>query len=287
MVDDFLHQVVNSTFGAEQKLLTSSAVAGGCINTTVKLETSSGVFFLKWRHDEPDLFEKEKLGLEMLRLKSPIQIPKVLASGAIGSKNFLLLEFIGSNAGKEHFWEDFGRNLARQHRQTTDHFGLDYDNHIGRLPQKNRWEESWIDFFIENRIEPQLRIGQASRLVSNELWNSFEVLFKKLKDLFPIERASLLHGDLWCGNFMTAANGEACIYDPAVYYGHREMELAFTRMFGGFDTLFYSSYHEEWPLKPRFEERIAIYNLYPLLVHLNLFGASYLAEIQQTLRRFS
>ena len=122
--------------------------------------------------------------------------------------------------------------------------------------------------------------------VNNDILRNFEKLFSVLQNLIPEASPSLLHGDLWSGNFMCGEDGEAVIFDPAVYYGHREIELAFTQMFGGFDKSFYSAYNEEFPLLPGFDDRVDLYNLYPLLVHLNLFGQSYLSGITQTLSRY-
>jgi protein-ribulosamine 3-kinase len=286
MADDFLQKVLAVSLGSDAKLTKSVFVSGGCINNTLKLDTSDTSFFLKWKAHEPDLFEKEKLGLELLRSNSPLQIPEVLYCGEIEDKNFLLLEWIEKTTTSSDFWENFGYGLAQQHQATANFFGLNHDNHIGRLPQENSKKEDWVTFFIENRIDPQLRLAVSKRLAPEGLRTQFEKLYPELPNLFPNEPPSLLHGDLWSGNFMIGSEGKACIFDPAVYYGHREMELAFTRMFGGFDTQFYEAYSDAWALEPGFENRVDIYNLYPLLVHLNLFGSSYLSPIQQTLARF-
>lgn len=287
MASDFLESVVRLTLGSSPQLLGSSFVSGGCINNTMKLETSLGSFFLKWKSNEPDLFEKERRGLELLNAQSPIVSPGVHYEGAIGENHFLLMEWIESARRSAGFWENFGTRLADQHRQTWDGFGLDHNNHIGRLPQRNESSDNWITFFIEKRIGVQLALADKSGLVSSDVLEKFSLLFRQLPDLIPPEPPSLLHGDLWSGNFMIGADGEACIFDPAVYFGHREMELAFTRMFGGFDREFYEAYQAAWPMEPGFEDRIDIHNLYPQLVHLNLFGSSYLPGILSTLKRFT
>lgn len=280
---DFLQSIVDQ-YVEGAKLKKASFVSGGCINNTQKLETTSGSYFIKWKQNEPELFEKERLGLNLLRDKSLLKIPEVIGSGEIEGNHFLLLEFVESGRRKSDFWEDFGIKLAAQHREINDRYGLDFDNHIGRLPQDNTAKSEWLTFFIENRLEAQLR---ESDVIPKDFFQRFDRLFGKLEDLIPEEPASLLHGDLWSGNFMVSATGDPCIFDPAVYYGHREVELAFTQMFGGFENQFYASYENEWPLEPGFDQRVDIHNLYPLLVHVNLFGASYLAGIDRTLKRFT
>ena len=246
MADQFLQYVVEETLDA--KLTNSYFVAGGCINNTIRLDTTKGTYFLKWKAHESDLFEKEKLGLELLASNSPIRVPKIIHCGEKVGNNYLLLEWIEKGSTSQPFWENFGSSLAKQHRQGAEYYGLDYDNHIGRLPQINTPSNDWSTFFIEKRIVPQLNKAVNSKLITDQLRSQFDNLFKRLPDLFPKEPPSLLHGDLWSGNFMISEDGEACIFDPAVYYGHREMELAFTKMFGGFDAQFYSAYNEAWPL---------------------------------------
>jgi fructosamine-3-kinase len=285
-VNVFYSEVITEVFGTDVSLHAVYPVSGGCINTTVRLETSNGRYFMKWAANSAELFERERRGLELLRSKSPLVIPKVLADGEIAGRNFLLLEWIDKGVMSSVFWTNFGTALAEQHRQTQRTFGLDHDNHIGRLAQSNQPKADWISFFITERIRPQLQLAQRAGVISNSLVRSFELLYPKLPDILPLEPPSLLHGDLWSGNFLPTFGEYATIFDPAVYYGHREMELAFTHLFGGFDPLFYQAYEAEWPLQPGFHDRLDLYNLYPLLVHVNLFGAGYLEGIQTTLRRF-
>ncbi|MCP4456969.1 MAG: fructosamine kinase family protein [Cytophagales bacterium] len=285
--NSFLQEVLNESLGSETKLLSSSFVSGGCINNTLKLVTSKGNCFLKWNDNEPTLFEKERLGLEILSTSSPLKVPEVLHVGEVEGRDFLLLEYIEKSAPDSLFWENFGHRLAKQHKVRNSFFGLNHDNHIGRLPQKNSSEESWIDFFIQNRLAPQLEMATVNGKVNGEINENFEELYSRLPDLIPDSFPSLLHGDLWSGNFMVGSGGEAVIYDPAIYYGHHEAELAFTQMFGEFEHTFYSAYNEEFPIQSGFDERVDLYNLYPLLVHLNLFGQAYLSGITQTLAKYS
>ena len=221
-----------------------------------------------------------------MKQKSPIGIPEVFGSGKVDQHVFLVMEWIEKGPPHGSFWQDFGEKLADQHQQTQNQYGLEYDNHIGRLPQSNTTHVSWYEFFIEERLKPQISLAKQHRLIDSSLIGKFESLFNKLGYLVPPEPPALLHGDLWNGNFICGEDGSPYIFDPAVYYGHRETELAFTHLFGGFDRKFYHAYQQAFPLSPGFDNRIDIHNLYPLLVHVNLFGTSYLSGIKSTLRRF-
>ena len=212
---------------------------------------------------------------------------KPLGFGEIDGKKFLLIEYIESRSRREDFWELFGAALAEMHkRNSADEFGLDHDNYIGRLPQSNKMCPDWIDFFINERLEPQLSLALDFKRIDKSYAIKFRNLYNKLPSLLPAESPSLLHGDLWSGNYMVGNLGEPVIIDPAVYYGHREIEISFTRMFGGFGDEFYKTYHETYPLLPDFDERIDIYNLYPYLVHVNLFGTSYLGGVDRVIKKY-
>lgn len=263
-------------------------VLGGCINQTVRCTTEKGHYFIKTTTPPPTgLFEKEEMGLLLLQRHSELKVPNVLGQGTTGNTSFLVLEWVETGAQKDSFWIDLGQKLALQHKKTYASFGLDYHNHIGRLPQTNNAHATWSDFFIHERLIPQLKLAQKGGHITRSLHQAFDRFIAKLPSLIPHEPPALLHGDLWSGNVMCGENGEAVIFDPAVYYGHREAEIAFTTLFGGFDQAFYQAYHETYPLQSGFEDRIEIHNLYPLLVHVNLFGSSYLGGIDSTLKKFS
>ncbi len=270
------------------KLLDTQTVSGGSINQAVKLSTDKGDYFLKWNRDAPDdFFEKEAEGLMHLRtVKSDIIIPEVIEVGRPKKKmpGFLLMEFIKKSPHGDSF--QFGAELARLHQTKTETFGLDEDNYIGSLPQKNHRHERWDSFFIEERINPQLQMAIDSGKMDVEILSNWGQLSSQLKDLLPPCAPSLLHGDLWSGNYMFNEAGKAVLIDPAVYYGHPEMDLAFSKMFGGFSPEFYDGYESVQPLEPGFEDRIDIYNLYPLLVHVNLFGGGYVNQAVQFLKQF-
>ena len=216
-----------------------------------------------------------------------MKIPEVLAVGKMEGRHYLLMEYIDSTPPATNYWEDFGHTLAKMHlEKTSKTYGFQHDNYIGKLPQPNRSDESWIEFFILNRLEYQLNLAITNHMVSGSFIDRYRKLYELLPGLLPGEKPSLLHGDLWSGNVMVGHNGKVCLIDPAVYYGHREIELAFTRMFGGFGEPFYHAYDEGYPLVPGFEERSRIYNIYPHMVHVNRFGTSYLSGVEQVLRKY-
>ncbi|MDX1672654.1 MAG: fructosamine kinase family protein [Balneolaceae bacterium] len=265
-------------------------VSGGSINRAARLTLEkSGAAFLKWNTSaDPAMFLKEKKGLELLRSSgADLIIPEVLAVGTVdGGTGYLLLEYIEQGGSDTGDHEQFGRELAGLHRVQNEQYGLDHDNFIGRLPQSNTKHENWTEFFIEERMKPQLKMALDAGKLSGSIADRFERMYRKLPAIFPEEPPSLLHGDLWGGNYFYSKEGKATLYDPAVYYGHREIELAFTRLFGGFSGSFYKSYEEIWTLQPDFESRVDIYNLYPLLVHTNLFGGHYGNRVQSIVSRF-
>lgn len=285
-MNDFFEEVVQD-YAKTATVLSASIVSGGCINNTYKLETSEGPLFLKWNSDSSrPMFECEKKGLDLLAKHSSTSTPNVLSCGQISNKSYLLLEWIEKGAQSSDFWKDFALNLASQHKVASPQFGLDHDNFIGSLEQPNKQHSTWHEFFINQRLKPQLKLAESKNLIDKTHLSRFETLFSKLESLIPKEASALLHGDLWSGNFMCGADGKAVIFDPSVHFGHRETELSFTKLFGGFSPEFYTEYESNFPLKSGFEERVDIHNLYPLLVHVNLFGPSYLSGINQTLKRF-
>ena len=181
-----------------------------------------------------------------------------------------------------------GQRLASLHRCSSEFFGLDDDNYIGSLRQYNHPNSNWINFFIEQRLEVQVKLAiNKWRCCPHGGQKKFESLYAKLPSLIASEKPSLVHGDLWSGNLITDDKGEPCLIDPAVYFGNREADLAMTRLFGGFNDEFYSAYEESFPLPQGSEKRIDLYNLYPLLVHVNLFGGSYVHSVEGILRAFS
>lgn len=263
-------------------------ISGGCINQCYSFQSEKETFFLKLNSKDqfPKMFQKEISGLQLLADAKSIAVPEVIAEGDYNNTSFLLLEHITSKRPNDNFWEKFGQQLAQLHQNSNPNFGLEHNNYIGSLPQKNDFKENWTDFFIECRLYPLSKKAYEEGLLNIEHLEAFIELYKELPSLLPKEKPSLLHGDLWSGNFLCNNMGDPVLIDPAVYYGNREIEIAFTKLFGGFDTRLYASYQEAYPLDSGFTERIDIYNLYPLLVHLLLFGKSYLSQIETTLLKF-
>jgi len=266
-----------------------SAASGGCINPGGCLKTSVGDFFLKWNDSKkfPEMFIAEANGLQLLASTQSICIPEIIGHHQGLAYQLLLLKFIDAKSSpSKQFWATLGHQLAGLHRKSNPLFGLDHQNYIGSLKQYNSFKESWIDFFIEERINRQLKLVIDSGMADGALLRRFEKLYVLLPVIFPAENPSLLHGDLWSGNVLVNENGNPCLIDPAVYYGNREAELAYTHLFGGFEANFYSAYQERSPLHPGFTRRIDLYNIYPLLVHANLFGGSYLKQVISIVNSF-
>ncbi len=293
MLPEFIKQSVidflKSRFSESNPKITSiSGVGGGSINHAYHLKTKHGDFFVKYNSASrfPVMFSKESKGLQLLSEPGIISVPKVLLFDEDDEHAFLLLEFIKSAREANDFWDDFGEKLAALHNVKAEKFGLDHDNYMGSLHQHNNFHKDWIEFFIMERLERQIKLARENGSVGRADVLAFERLYKKLDDIFPPTRPSLLHGDLWSGNFMVNSSGQACLIDPAVYYGHPEIDIAMTTLFGGFSNRFYEAYMRHKPLEKGWHDRLPIYNLYPLMVHVNLFGGGYLGSVQQTLRKF-
>ncbi|QHT72123.1 fructosamine kinase family protein [Rhodocytophaga rosea] len=283
----FFETILFESVGQEVHVSGYQFMGGGNINNAVSLDTDQGYFFVKWNESgQTDAFSCEASGLELLRRANEIPIPEVIGFGQNYQKAYLILEYIHSSRPQYNYWERFGHSLARLHTHTNHSFGLSHNNYIGSLQQINTPAEKWVEFFVEKRLKIQAGLALYNGELPKALFNKFEDLYKELPHMLPAAVPSLLHGDLWSGNVMVGPTGEVMLIDPAVYYGNREAELAFTKLFGGFPDNFYGAYNEISPLEPDFDERAAIYNLYPLLVHVNLFGSGYLSGIEKVLKRF-
>lgn len=292
MLSDELKKSVESLLSAKtgtNVLITESkAMGGGCINEAFTLKTTAGKFFIKYNSASafPLMFEKEAEGLKILAKTNTISIPEVIGTSESGKTAYLIIEYIESGIQGSCFWTDFGTKLASLHRNTNDYFGLETDNYIGSLEQSNKKHPDFIEFFIEERIEPQLEKARNKGEFSQSDTRYFNSFYKSLHNIFPLEKPALIHGDLWSGNFMITNDGSPCLIDPAVYYGHREADIAMTQLFGGFQPEFYHAYNLEWPMEKDWQKRIDIFNLYPLLVHVNLFGRSYASQVLRIIRQF-
>jgi len=286
---NYLKQILRENVQSTIPSLEFSSVGGGSINETYEVKTGSNrAFFLKINSAStfPLLFQKEKNGLEFLAKQEIINIPRITQYSIVSNYQLLLLEWIDRGLKTETFWKNFGEQLARLHKKTNSHFGFEEDNYMGALSQRNDWSENWNDFFIQHRLQPQVRIAINKGLLSQKNIHRFEILYEKLNSIFDNGNASLLHGDLWSGNFICDEKSQPFLIDPAVYFGHRSMDLAMTTLFGGFDKSFYESYHYHFPMPDNYREQWDVCNLYPLLIHLNLFGSGYLYDIENILKKF-
>ncbi|QSE96195.1 fructosamine kinase family protein [Fulvivirga lutea] len=269
------------------ELQSFTPASGGCINNGGTAKCKSQELFLKWNSASlyPGMFAAEAKGLNLLR-KSELIVPEVLEVINGQTYEALILENIRSGGQNKNTMEKFGGQLAQMHRITQKKYGLDHDNYMGSLKQYNKPHENWIEFYIAQRLEPQLEIAVKKGLADLQLQMKFEKLYKLLPKLLVIEQPSLVHGDLWSGNYMINSDGNAVLIDPAVTFANREVDLAMTKLFGGFSQEFYSGYEAEYPTEKGLNERLDIYNLYPLLIHLNLFGSSYRSQIISILNYF-
>jgi fructosamine-3-kinase len=286
---ELIQVILNRDLDDDIKVLELSSIAGGCIHNAQKVKTNKGLFFIKLnKSSHLDMFKTEFSGLELLAGANEIDVPTPISNGIESGQAYLLTSFVDSCQRKDDFWIDFGQSLARLHKKhQNNQYGLSYDNYIGRLDQYNNFHNEWIPFFISQRLEVQLKLAYDNGYVDRTYLECFRRFCIVLPEILPEEPPSLLHGDLWSGNFMTGEKGQPVVIDPAVYYGNREIELSFTRMFGGFDALFYRTYHDIFPLAPGFDDRVEIYNLYPHLVHVNMFGGSYLNGVTPVLRKYT
>ena len=272
----------------QNPVLEIKSVGGGCINQTYKIITADKYFFCKLNSASkfPHLFEKEKNGLELIQKYNVIKTPGIIDYSIIGNEQILTLEWIEVGNRNDEFWKTFGQQLAALHQISTEEFGLKEDNYMGSVPQINRQEKNWVLFFRANRLEPLVKLCVNKNLLQPKHQEQFEILYQRLLQIFDNEKPALIHGDLWSGNYMCDKKGMPVLIDPAVYFGHRSVDLAMTTLFGGFHKSFYQAYHHYFPLPENYREQWNACNLYPLLIHLYLFGKSYLSKIEQTLDQF-
>jgi protein-ribulosamine 3-kinase len=265
------------------------AIGGGSINSTYRLTVDKQTrFFCKLNEAAafPGLFDNERKGLELLRAQQIFKIPAVIAMENTGSTQVLILEWINQEITTTQCWKSFGEKLAALHQRSSTFFGLEYDNYMGALPQSNQPSGTWIDFFIRRRLAPQVKLGIEKHVLEKEDVGHFGRLYKKIAEAFPSEPPSLVHGDLWSGNFLCDSLQQPVLIDPAVYFGHRAVDMGMTTLFGGFDRKFYEAYHYHSPLPSNHKEQWAVCNLYPLLIHLNLFGTGYRKSIREIIRPY-
>lgn len=267
-IEAFLHDKVTQV----------TPVGGGCIAEAKIIQMQSGEkYFVKTLTQTPGIFQKEAHGLQELAKANGIRVPEVM----LADEHFHLMEFIETGTKTPEFFVTFGKLFAKLHKYTAETYGFFEDNYIGATPQYNIAEgdekNNWATFYYQKRLLPQLNIAEQKGYATAELSAGIRKLKSKLPKILKgsEEKPTLLHGDLWSGNYMCDYNGNPVLIDPAVYYGHREADLAMTHMFGGFTAEFYMAYQKEYPLKSGWQYRENLYLLYHYLNHLNLFGRGY------------
>lgn len=267
-----------------------SPLGGGCIHQVYRIATAKRSYLLKWNPRPLEgVFEVEARGLALLAATGTVHVPQVIATHR--RPDFILLEWIQSD-GDNANWnpEMLGRQLAALHRfPVSSKYGLDHDNYIGANAQRNAWHDSWIDFYRDYRLRPQIQMASLNHALPDSANKKLDWILEHLDHWIDEGhvRPSLLHGDLWAGNVIAGPGQQPVMIDPAVYYGDREADLAFTELFGGFSKRFYQAYQEAWPLEPGYPDRRDFYNLYHLLNHLNLFGPVYASQVISVINHYA
>lgn len=266
---------------------TIEPIGGGCINQALVLRGATQRYFAKLnRPDCAEMFAAEADGLGELHAVGALRVPRPICTGVNNGEAFLVLEYLELGTDRGASQKQLGQRLANLHRHTRPRFGWRRDNTIGSTAQPNAEDDDWIQFWRTRRLNHQLALATRNGY-GRELASRGARLAERLGDFFAGYRpvASLLHGDLWAGNYGVLKNGEPVIFDPAVYYGDREADVAMTELFGGFGPQFYAAYSDAWPLDPGYAVRKELYNLYHVLNHANLFGGSYVAQATQLIDR--
>lgn len=288
MLNEAVKQKIKHEIGFDFSNVKVKPLSGGDINTVLLFSNSQTAFVIKINEARrfPKMLEKEAQALAFLHQNSPLRYPKVLAQFEDEIKQYLVLEYVEQTSESEYGSQQLGIKLADQHQLTNSQFGWKEYNYIGSLKQPNTWKDVWEDFYASERLLYQTKLAFDAGLVDQKFSLQMERFCVRLSELFPKEPPALLHGDLWGGNYFITDGNVPFLYDPAVYFGHREMDLGMTKLFGGFDTVFYDHYQNHYPLEKGWENRIPYTQLYPNLVHLNLFGRSYLNAVKYVIRDF-
>ena len=282
MLSESFKSYLNTLLPAQ--LTAVSVLTGGDINRVYKLDTRAKTFVIKVNdaHAFPNMFELERLGLEHIAASKSFPVPQVLLTGSYEDQSFLILEYLKSAPKTENFAEIFGENLAQMHQKTAP-FGFERDNYIGSLHQANAHEANALDFYINQRLVPQFRRARDTGYA----FKNVDRFYKNLSDLIPNEPAALIHGDLWSGNYMVNEDGHPALIDPATCYAPREIDIALMHLFGGFDAQIFEVYNHRFPLVSGWRNRLKIWQLYYILVHVNLFGGSYYASAKAILQDYA
>lgn len=289
LYDIFMNEILERLKQLDLDIDNIVPIKGGDINDAFRLESFNKKYFLKLNtaNNFPDLFKKEARALDTIRKTETFYTPNVLNVGETDNNfQYLILEWIETAEPTLVNWENLGRNLAKFHQNTNDKFGWNEDNYISIVVQPNNFTTSWSDFYTNNRIIPMIKLLQNKQLITTKEVKAATRLCQQLDNIFPVEKPTLIHGDFWNGNILATKDGEFAVVDPAIYYGHREMDLAIAKLFGGFDDTFFDAYQEISPLENNHEERLPIAQLFPLLIHAYLFEGYYVKDVQTILKKF-
>lgn len=293
-----VERALGERMGRSVRIARATRVGGGCVSPVARVELDDGgTFFLKWGAVEttqdapPGMLAAEADALRALGSANAVRVPEVLGVRDPAEPDdgpfWLLMEWLEPGGPRRGTWRRLGEGLAALHRTGADAFGWANDNFIGPLPQANGPSGDWPGFWAERRLEPQLRRAVDDDVLEQGDVDRFDRLFGRLDELLAAaaeDGPSLVHGDLWNGNVHVMRDGTAALVDPSAYHGHREVDLAMSELFGGFGREFYDAYHDAWAVLPEYpEHRRGVYQLYYLLVHVNLFGGGYVASTRSTL----
>jgi len=267
------------------KLKSYTKLTGGDTNQVyrVRCEVKEIVLKLQTKAIASDLFLAEAKGLALIKASKSFTTPEVLAHGILDDTPYLILEYVAGGETPAKFWEQFAVSLTALHKTTQITYGLDHDNYIGALRQYNSPERTANNFYLNQRLIPQFRLAASNGFTFNNL----DLFYKKTLQLIPDEAPALIHGDLWSGNYLASEKSHPVLIDPAACFASREMDLAMMHLFGGFPSSVFNLYQEAFPPPDGWEERVPLYQLYYLLVHLNMFGSSYLSRVNNILEHYT
>ena len=271
-----------------ESILKYKSISGGDISNAFLLSLEKQDYFLKINSNPNalDMFEAEQKGLTTIAKTNTIKTPKIIDCDKFEDKAYLLLEYIPSKQPTDNDFEKFGRQLAELHLSASNTFGFDTDNFIGSIPQSNHKHKNWVTFYAKERLIPQLQLALKDKLLNAKEIPEEEEIIEVIHNFCKNNTSTLLHGDLWSGNYIIAENGKPYLIDPAVYYGHNEVDIAMSQLIGGFPLSFYKSYHDLIPKSSYYEDCIKLYQLYYFLVHLNLFGKLYYGSVKQIIKNY-
>jgi fructosamine-3-kinase len=290
MIKQFINEVMQSHFGALKQQVEVTALHGGSINQVFRVtDHKNKSRFLVKANDAPfakQMFEAEVDGLARLQAANAFRIPAVLGTYQVENWHLLFMEYIQPHPKAPAFGEQFAQALYSLHQQCAPAFGLERDNFIGTLRQSNKQHDDWTGFFVDERLAPLIKSAVAKGLLHTDIHSTILLAKQRISDLFPPHPPACLHGDLWSGNVFVDSTLRPVVFDPAVYFGHPFMDLGMMKLFGGFNQEVFQVYADQAAYHAGWEEGLELANLYPLLVHVNLFGEPYVHQTEQIINRF-